>query len=34
MNDAAKRLEFELAATLRDKIEEIELQERLSGAGR
>jgi excinuclease ABC subunit B len=34
MSDAAKRLEFELAATLRDKIEEIELQERLSGARR
>jgi excinuclease ABC subunit B len=34
MNDAAKRLEFELAATLRDKIEEIELQERLAGPRR
>ncbi len=32
MEDAARRLEFELAATLRDKIEEIEVQERLSGA--
>ncbi len=33
MNEAAKRLEFELAASLRDKIEEIELQEHLVSLG-